>query len=112
MSGLHLERCRNHPDREAAVRCPACGRYCCRECVVEHERRLLCADCLAALTRPAAGRRRVWWWAWVPVQWGVGVLVAWLSFHGLGRVLSELPDEFHDGSFWERVAGVAGEDAP
>ena len=41
------QRCWNHEAREAACRCPACGRSYCRECVSEHEGRLLCAACLS-----------------------------------------------------------------
>jgi len=45
-----LWRCRRHPERPAAARCPECGEPHCRECVVEHEGRILCAACLARLT--------------------------------------------------------------
>ena len=38
MSNLIHQRCSNHPGREAAVRCPECGRFFCRECVTEHLR--------------------------------------------------------------------------
>ena len=51
------ERCRNHEHREAACRCPECRGYFCRECVTEHDGRLLCTNCLAALEHPAARRR-------------------------------------------------------
>ncbi len=44
-TALH-NRCWNHEGREAVVRCPQCGRAFCRECVAEHEQRLLCANCL------------------------------------------------------------------
>jgi hypothetical protein len=50
MTALH-QRCWNHEDREAVCRCPECGRSFCRECVGEHESRLLCAACLKATAR-------------------------------------------------------------
>ncbi|MFP4054916.1 MAG: rhomboid family protein [Phycisphaerae bacterium] len=46
-------RCHNHPQREAAARCPECGRFFCRECVTEHEGRVICSACLRAITEPA-----------------------------------------------------------
>lgn len=56
---LH-HRCWNHEEREAVCRCPECGRSFCRECVGEHESRLLCAGCLKAkaLVRQTAGNQR------------------------------------------------------
>jgi hypothetical protein len=50
-------RCWNHETREAVCRCPECGRSFCRECVAEHEQRLLCTACLAKLRLPAQARR-------------------------------------------------------
>ena len=35
-------------------RCPGCRRGFCRECVAEHEQRLLCAACLRAAAPTAA----------------------------------------------------------
>ena len=57
MTALH-QRCWNHEDREAVCRCPQCGRSFCRECVGEHESRLLCAACLktAARSRETAAK--------------------------------------------------------
>jgi uncharacterized paraquat-inducible protein A len=53
MSETWRTRCHNHPQREAAARCPECGRFFCRECVTEHEGRVICSACLRALTEPA-----------------------------------------------------------
>lgn len=61
MTALH-QRCWNHEDREAVCRCPECGRSFCRECVGEHESRLLCAVCLKAtakVQRIAVKKRRL-----------------------------------------------------
>ena len=74
------QRCWNHESREAACRCPACSRSYCRECVTEHEGRLLCAACLAAATvqsAPAASGSR----SLAPlVMIVVGILLAWLIY--------------------------------
>jgi hypothetical protein len=57
---LRAMRCARHAERDAAARCPACGGFFCRECVVDHGGRLLCASCLAREVTPesAAVRRR------------------------------------------------------
>jgi len=84
MTGALQHRCWNHEAREAVCRCPGCGRPFCRECVSEHEARLLCAGCLAAASRgrtASAGRARV---AAMAV---VGVLLGWAIFYGGARAL-------------------------
>lgn len=89
MSGLLALRCFNHAAREAAARCPSCGRTYCRECVTEHDDRVLCAGCLSA-SRTAGPSRR-------PARLGAsvatiaGLLLAWLLFFLAGRVLVALP---------------------
>jgi hypothetical protein len=82
------QRCANHPGREAAARCPECRSYFCRECVTEHEDRVLCAACIRALTasRKTAVSpfvKRVA--AALPVS--LGLLTAWLFFYLVGRSL-------------------------
>ncbi len=81
------QRCRNHLTREAAVRCPLCRDYFCRECVTEHDDRLICAVCLKKLQGPvSAERRNVWAWL-APLG---GLLVAWAFFSAVGWALSNL----------------------
>ena len=81
------QRCLHHVTREAAVRCPVCRNYYCRECVTEHDDRLVCAGCLAKLRAPAAReRRRVWAWA-APAG---GLLAAWAFYAALGWALTNL----------------------
>ncbi len=101
MSELSLQRCRNHAQREAVARCPECGSYYCRECVAEHEDRVLCASCLEKILagRPAARRfsgllaagRFLW-----------GFLLLWFIFYYLGSALLSLPSSFHEGTVWEQ----------
>lgn len=121
MTALAAERCRNHADREAAARCPECRRYFCRECVTEHEGRMVCAGCLSG--RPAApaeaavsrfsGRLRA-------VRRGLrlmaGLLVAWMSFYLLGQALTLGRDPAHQVPVQpapaETGAGSAPDPAP
>jgi uncharacterized RDD family membrane protein YckC len=47
-----LVTCRDHPEREAADRCPECEAYYCQECIVVRRGRLLCRSCAEALFTP------------------------------------------------------------
>jgi hypothetical protein len=86
MSRLAIhQRCWNHEAREAVCRCPECGRSYCRECVTEHEARLLCASCLYALGshKPRRGGRR----AAAVLMALAGVLIAWFLFFSAGEAM-------------------------
>jgi hypothetical protein len=95
------QRCFHHEFREAASRCPICLRYFCRECVTEHDDRVLCAECLKKLVaretvRTTALRRVLR--GLLPIA---GLLMAWLFFYALGRTLLLIPAAVHDGTLWE-----------
>ena len=79
-------RCRRHPDRPAAARCPECGEAHCRECVVEHEGRILCAACLTRLTAASAAATPTGSRFRVGLSAAVGVLALILTLW-LGLVL-------------------------
>ncbi|MCD6052747.1 MAG: rhomboid family protein [Verrucomicrobia bacterium] len=101
MSTLQKQRCLNHSVREAVARCPLCTQYFCRECVTEHEDRVICAACLRRLTfKPAAKKRNL---AGVKrlMAGACGFLLAWMMFYTAGRMLLSIPAEFHDGSVWK-----------
>lgn len=104
MQALALQRCSNHLDREAVARCPECGRFYCRECITEHEERVLCAACLQSLVRQRAAPRRNRWLAQsLPLANAlVGLVVAWICFFLLGRLLVSIPSQFHS-RLWERT---------
>src|ERR1043166_5979979 len=76
MPTLLQQRCLNHSFREAVARCPECKRYFCRECVTEHDDRLICAACLKKLSRPAAARRVRWAGLLLAGEFVVGILTA------------------------------------
>jgi hypothetical protein len=110
MEALHLQRCLNHLDREAVARCPSCRRFFCRECVTEHEGRILCAGCLRTTARRPVVEAGWWAWGGVAGQFAVGLLVAWIAFYSLGRVLAAMPDRFHQGTIWRSPErGAEGE---
>jgi hypothetical protein len=40
-------KCEVHAMREAAARCTVCSHHYCRECIQEHEGRMVCGNCLS-----------------------------------------------------------------
>lgn len=87
MTPAFQQRCVHHPAREAAVRCPLCRNYFCRECVTEHADRLVCAACLARQRAPGQRpRARLWQW----IGPALGALLALGFFSMLGWALSNL----------------------
>lgn len=103
-----LQHCFHHADREAVARCPECGRVFCRECITEHDDRIVCASCLQAMLRSQershAASRIPWNLLFIPARIVVGICVAWLCFYTIGRMLLSLPSEFHSDALW-RSAG-------
>jgi hypothetical protein len=102
VSTISARRCFNHAQREAAARCPDCGKFYCRECITEHDGRMICAHCLLPGEAPRrkgrflSGTLRA-------LQLLIGVLVLWLAFFLLGRALLALPSSFHEGTLWSRA---------
>ncbi|RPI73262.1 MAG: rhomboid family protein [Desulfobacteraceae bacterium] len=101
MSELIYQRCFNHQGREAVARCPECRRYFCRECVTEHEDRLLCASCLANSATKHAKRYALFRYLLLTGGWIAGFLMIWLFFYYFGQTLLLLPDAFHDSTLWQ-----------
>ena len=104
MLPLSQHRCLNHAAREAVARCPECRRFFCRECVTEHEGRALCSACLARLTQVTVKRPWRTGWLVAPFTTVAGLLVAWLFFYGVGHVLLSIPDDWHEGTVWQKLA--------
>ena len=102
MDNLAAQRCLNHALREAVARCPECRQCYCRECVTEHDDRVICAACLRKLTKPSLKERlrlaALGGWATAML----GVLAGWLFFYLLGQVLLAMPSDFHEGTVWRQ----------
>jgi len=101
MSILTLQRCFNHATREAVARCPECNQFFCRECITEHEDRVLCAACLKKLAPKPLAQRVGLAQVFGLAQCALGLLVAWYFFFLIGVGLSRLPDSFHEGTLWQ-----------
>ncbi len=98
---LTHQRCLNHAQREAAARCPECGHFYCRECVAEHEGRVVCANCLMTLSGASSRKRTGRAWFALAIPCVAAFIFIWMSFFGLGQALLVLPDSFHSGEFWQ-----------
>ena len=101
MQSLANQRCFNHAMREAVARCPECKQFFCRECVTEHEDRVVCAACLAKLTKkPLIKRFALAQLLWL-AQCVFGLLIVWFFFFLIGEHLLKLSNSFHEGTLWQ-----------
>lgn len=103
MSSAHLthQRCFNHALREAAARCPECNHCYCRECITEHEDRVICAMCLRKSVPQSAAGGLGWARILTVVQLLAGLVTAWLFFYLAGQALLTLDSSFHEGTLWQ-----------
>ena len=101
MASLAQQRCFNHSQREAVARCLGCRQYFCRECVTEHDDRVLCAVCLQKLVKPEAGRRRGFAAVLRVSQCLLSLLLLWFCFYLVGEALVAIPTSFHEGTLWQ-----------
>ena len=103
MTALTLQRCLNHPAREAAARCIDCASHFCRECVEEHDGKLVCAACLRKAARPSVFRTAVFKNVLVFAQTAVALLFLLIAFFTLGKTLLTIPESFHEGDLWKKI---------
>ena len=101
MTALAHQRCFNHALREAAARCPGCGNFFCRECITEHDDRVLCAACLKKNVRPPLAQRFASAQIFRVAQFAFALLLAWFFFFLIGAGLLKLPSSFHEGTLWQ-----------
>lgn len=101
MATLVQQRCRNHGQREAVARCPECKKFFCRECVTEHDGRVICQSCLSALLE-VDDPKRSHAIAAILRAFAVfgGFMIGWWVFYLLGKALIAIPSEFHDGTMF------------
>ncbi|MBV8819912.1 MAG: hypothetical protein JO022_16230 [Acidobacteriaceae bacterium] len=88
MTAVFTQRCLLHSAREAVARCPQCRNYFCRECVTEHDQRLICTACLKRISLQPAKKRALGLEPFAPA---LGFLFAWIAFYFIAWVLSRLP---------------------
>lgn len=90
MTPLIDQRCHHHASREAVVRCPQCRRFFCRECVTEHDGRMMCVSCVPARGGHAGTSSFAPW----IVAGCAGFLLAWVMFYYLGVIFARIPSDF------------------
>lgn len=100
MPSLVHQRCFNHATREAVARCPECTRFFCRECITEHDDRVICTACLKKLARVPLLKRPAFAIIFRGAQCFMGVIIAWFFFYLIGSTLAALPTTFHEGDLW------------
>lgn len=101
MQNLLHQRCFNHVVREAVARCPECGNFFCRECITEHEDRVVCSACLKKLVRIPLARRPAFLRLFRFVQCATAVFIVWFFFFLIGALLLKIPASFHEGTLWQ-----------
>jgi hypothetical protein len=102
MTNLPQSHCLNHDDREAVARCPECGNFYCRECIAEHDDRVICAACLRKmLRRPEKKSHPTFAWLARLTTFCFSLLLGWLAFYCVGKILLSIPTQFHDGTLWQ-----------
>lgn len=103
VSALIHQRCYHHGLREAVARCPECRRFFCRECITEHDQRMVCAECLAKARPVRTTSFSAWSGIGSSIAWIMGLCVGFLFFYGVGRFLLTVPPAYHDGTIWRRA---------
>lgn len=95
------QQCWNHEAREAVCRCPGCAHSYCRECVTEHEARLLCAVCLRKALAGSGEQRHK---RRVPaiVLLAGGILFSWVLFLGVAGGISEFSARMEQAAWQNR----------
>jgi hypothetical protein len=101
MPTLVHQRCFNHAGREAVARCPECKQFFCRECITEHDDRVVCSACLIKLARQPLAQRFAFAKIFRLAQVVFGILIAWFFFFLIGAGLLKIPASFHEGTLWQ-----------
>lgn len=102
MQTLTHQHCFNHAAREAVARCPECLQCFCRECITEHDDRVLCTACLKKLARTMPFTKHpVFLKILQLAQCAFGILIAWFFFFLIGERLLKIPATFHEGTLWQ-----------
>lgn len=101
MRSLSHQRCFNHSLREAAARCPECAQFYCRECIIEHDGRVLCASCLKKSAKSTFNIQRGFMGVVRSLQFCFGFSLLLVFFYLLGQSLLSIPSSFHDGTAWQ-----------
>jgi len=98
---LAQKRCKHHPNREAVARCPECTDFFCRECITEHDDRVLCKACLNYSLQQQTVASSTFKFPFKILSFLTGFVIIWVTFYYLGQLLLMTPSSFHEGTFWQ-----------
>jgi uncharacterized paraquat-inducible protein A len=101
MQNISQQRCHNHMLREAVARCPECDHFFCRECITEHDDKVLCAACLRKILEPDKQSLNRVQWLFRLAHFSMGTLILYILFYYLGQILLAFPSSFHEGTLWQ-----------
>jgi len=106
MSTIALQRCLHHVEREAVARCVSCTQHFCRECIVEHDGRVLCAECRGKLSAQAEVKGGFGRKAGAAMHFALSVFVLWFCIYLFGKALLLIPSSFHEGEVWKEMPAI------
>lgn len=96
MAKLANQRCFFHTQREAALKCPGCGRFYCRECASEHDGRWLCSSCIGKPPQDTAEKASRGAAVKNGIALALSLLFLWFAFQAVGAMLISVPAPTHD----------------
>ena len=76
-------------------------RFFCRECITEHEDKVLCAACLRRLIEPSGKTSDRLGGLFQLGHFLLGILILYVLFYYFAQVLLALPSDFHEGTLWQ-----------
>ena len=103
MHQIAEKKCLLHPEREAAAVCLECGEFFCRECITEHEGRVMCSRCLSEIESGEKRKKARFKKLRKGLQLAAGLIIIWAVFFHLGKAVVETPASFHEGTIWETL---------
>ncbi len=103
MPDVSRQRCYNHGGREAVAICPDCNRFFCRECITEHDDRVLCSVCLKNKMSAFENKKNRFEIVKSSFMFLGSVLFLWFTFYTLGKFLLKIPSSFHEGTLWKNL---------
>jgi len=93
---LSQQRCLNHVEREAVCKCPECKMFFCRECITEHDDRIICSSCLRKQASKQERQPQRIQDVFLLLGACISFMFLWLVFYSIGHLLISIPSYLHD----------------
>jgi len=95
---VYSKRCSNHPSREAVARCPICQKFYCRECITEHDGKMLCKYCLESKIESQKNDKKSSLFlkqVIIVILFISSFALSWFLFAMLGKIIMLFPQKYH-----------------